>query len=97
MKKFLFPFAMLLSLLPTIVNAADDKVNINGLYFDLFDWYGTGTCRFTANFGTSGMQSTYILDENPSPFNLDVADLNGDGMVTVADAIMAIDIILNNQ
>ena len=43
----------------SLANAADDKTNINGLYFDLFDWYGSGTCRFTADFGPTGMQSTY--------------------------------------
>ena len=49
----------MLVFLPSLVHAAEDKTEINGLYFDLFDNYGTGTCRFTADFGESGVQSSY--------------------------------------
>ena len=62
----------MLALLPSLVHAAQDKTEINGLYFDLFDNYGTGTCRFTADFGESGMQSTYtgnIVIPGTVPYN----------------------------
>ena len=63
---------LMLALLPSLVHAAQDKTEINGLYFDLFDNYGTGTCRFTADFGESGMQSTYtgnIVIPGTVPYN----------------------------
>ncbi len=62
----------MLVFLPSLVHAAQDKTEINGLYFDLFDNYGTGTCRFTAHFGESGMQSTYtgnIVIPGTVPYN----------------------------
>ncbi len=52
-------FLLLLTLLPIFAHGAEDKTEINGLYFDLFDHYASGTCRFTADFGPTGMQSTY--------------------------------------
>ena len=59
MKRYLVSLIVsLLPLFPTIVNAGNDITKIGGLYFDLFDWYSAGTCRFTANFDTSG-NSTY--------------------------------------
>ena len=33
-----------------MVNANSDRVCINGLYFDCFNYYGQNTCRFTADF-----------------------------------------------
>jgi hypothetical protein len=37
----------------------------------------------------------YMLGDNPQPFCFENADVNGDGIINVLDAVDTIDIILN--
>lgn len=55
MKKLFFILIQLL--MPSLALADGGRETINGLVFDCFDQYGTGTCRFTADF--EGSASTY--------------------------------------
>jgi len=40
---------------------------------------------------------SHISGETPAGFNTKAADMNGDGLVTVADAVQVIDLILREK
>jgi hypothetical protein len=39
----------------------------------------------------------YILGKNPKTFNTALADVNGDGTISVTDVVMVIDIVLGKR
>jgi hypothetical protein len=47
--------------------------------------------------GDAATTISYILEENPKPFDAKVADVNADGLINISDVAAIIDIILNNQ
>jgi hypothetical protein len=47
--------------------------------------------------GDAATTISYILEENPKPFDAKVADVNADGLINISDVAAIIDIILDNQ
>ena len=66
------------------IRCADDAGNLNVWAFILGDANDDGVVDVSDVVATA----QYILGYNPNPFNPDAADMNGDGEITVTDAVL---------
>ena len=58
-------FTLAFVMIPLLAIATNERATIGGLVFDCFDQYGTGTCRFTADF--EGSNTRFVVDITPFP------------------------------